>query len=104
LALAASRPLTTPVIDTVRALEGVMPDNPVDALYNEMGDSAMIFRVRWWLESYAGRRRSLDRVHTALQAALTEAGISAPFPRQSLDLEIGQDTTERLSEVLRERS
>jgi MscS family membrane protein len=29
------------LIDTVRALEGVMPDKPVDALYNEMGDSAI---------------------------------------------------------------
>jgi small-conductance mechanosensitive channel len=92
------------IIDTVRQVEGVMPEKPVDALYNEMGDSAMIFRVRWWLESYSGRRRSIDQVHTALQAALTEAGMSAPFPTQSLDLEIGQDTTERLSKALRNQN
>jgi MscS family membrane protein len=89
------------LIETVRAVEGVMSDKPVDALYNEMGDSCMVFRVRWWLESYSGRRRSIDRVHTALHAALAEAGISAPFPTQSLDLEIGQDTTERLSKAFR---
>jgi MscS family membrane protein len=92
------------IIETVRQLEGVMPDKPVDALYDEMGDSAMIFRVRWWIESYAGRRRAIDRAHTALQAALNAAGMAAPFPTQSLDLEIGQDTTERLSETFRELS
>jgi small-conductance mechanosensitive channel len=64
----------------------------------------MIFRVRWWIESYTGRRRSIDRAHTALQAALNTEGIAAPFPTQSLDLEIGQKTTERLSKAFREPS
>jgi small-conductance mechanosensitive channel len=49
------------IIDAVRQLEDVLPDKPVDALYNEMGDSAMIFRVRWWIESYADTRRVIDR-------------------------------------------
>jgi small-conductance mechanosensitive channel len=90
------------IIETVRQVEGVMPDRPVDALYNEMGDSAMIFCVRWWIESYAGRRRAIDRVHTALHTALNKEGITAPFPTQSLDLELGQKTTEQLSETFRE--
>lgn len=92
------------IIETVRQIDGVMPDKPVDALYNEMGDSAMIFRVRWWIESYAGRRRAIDRVHTVMQSALNAAGIAAPFPTQSLDLELGQKTTEQLSKAFRELS
>jgi MscS family membrane protein len=74
------------LVEAVRDIEGVLPDKPVDALYIEMGDSAMIFRVRWWIESYVDTRRVLDRVHTALQHALDEAGIECPFPTQSVNL------------------
>jgi len=38
------------IVVTVRQVEGVLPDRPVDALYVEMSDSAMVFRVRWWIE------------------------------------------------------
>jgi small-conductance mechanosensitive channel len=74
------------IIAAVRQVEGVLLDKPVDALYREMGDWAMIFRVRWWIESYIDTRRMFDRVHTALQNALDEAGIESPFPTQSVDL------------------
>jgi MscS family membrane protein len=74
------------IVDAVRHVEGVLTDRPVDALYIEMGDSAMIFRVRWWIESYVDTRRMFDRVHTGLQKALDEAGIKLPFPTQSLNI------------------
>ena len=74
------------LVDTVRQVEGVWPDKPVDALYVEMGPSAMIFRVRWWILSYVDTRRMFDRVNTALQAALDEAGIKTPF--NTLDINI----------------
>jgi MscS family membrane protein len=72
------------IVDTVRQVEGVLPDKPVDALYNEMGDSAMIFRVRWWIESYEDTRRVMDRVHTILQVTLDAAGIEMPGPTQNV--------------------
>jgi MscS family membrane protein len=77
------------LIDAVREVEGVLQDKPIDALYIEMGDSAMIFRVRWWIESYVDTRRMLDRMHTALQHALDKAGIEAPYPTQTVHLEVG---------------
>jgi small-conductance mechanosensitive channel len=55
------------IIDTVRQVAGVLPDKPVDALYVEMGQSAMTFRVRWWIDSYVDTRRMFDSVNTALQ-------------------------------------
>jgi len=76
------------IVDAVRKIEGVLPDRPVDALYDEMGDSAMDFRVRWWIESYRDTRRMFDKVHTALQHALDEAGIECPFPTQTLNLKM----------------
>jgi small-conductance mechanosensitive channel len=79
------------IIDTVSKLDGILKDRPVDALYNEMGDSAMIFRVRWWIGSYEDKRRIYDRVNTALQVALDEAGIEMPFPIQEINLKIEKD-------------
>ena len=83
------------IIDTVSKVEGVLADEPVDALYVEMGDSAMIFRVRWWLESYEDTRRMFDRVNTALQKALDEAGIDMPYPTQRLIVKTDPGTTEQ---------
>jgi MscS family membrane protein len=81
------------IVDSVRQVEGVLPDRPVDALYVEMGDSAMIFRVRWWIESYADTRRMFDKVHTALHYALNEAGIESPFPTQTLNVQMKPQQT-----------
>jgi small-conductance mechanosensitive channel len=87
------------VVDVVRGVEGVLPDRPVDALYVEMGDSAMIFRVRWWIESYEDTRRLYDRVHTAPQEALDAAGIECPYPIQNVNLQVEPETVGRLSQA-----
>ncbi len=88
------------IIDAVRQIEGVLPDMPVDAIYNEMGDSAMIFRVRWWIASYTGKRKMYGLVNTALQNALDAAGVDMPFPTHTTNLEIGEETAERLSQSM----
>jgi MscS family membrane protein len=74
------------IIDTVRQMPGVLPGAEIEVLYDEMGDSAMILCVRWWIASYADARRSRDQVHRALQKALDAAGIDMPYPTQSLHL------------------
>ena len=92
------------IVDAVRDVEGVLRDRPVDALYIDMGDSAMVFRVRWWIESYEDTRRMFDRVHTSLQRALDEAGIKLPFPTQSLNLQVAPGMTNQLSQAWYESS
>ena len=72
--------------NTVRKVQGVLDDKPVDVLYNQMGDSAMTFRVRWWIESYVDTRRIYDRVNTALQNTLDEAGVDMPFITYTVNL------------------
>ncbi len=69
------------MIDAVRKVEGVLPDKPVEALFLEFGEYTLIFRIRWWLESYLDTRRMFDRVNTALYNALAEAGIEIPAPQ-----------------------
>jgi MscS family membrane protein len=84
------------IVDAVRGVEGILPDKPVDALYNERGDSSMIFRVRWWIESYEDTRRIIDRVNSALEVALNAAGIDAPFPTQNFVLQLDPETAGQL--------
>jgi small-conductance mechanosensitive channel len=92
------------IIDTVRQVEGVLPDKPVDALYIEMGDSARILRVRWWIESYVETRQMVDRVHTAMERALDEAGVEMPFPTQSINLRLEPETANQLPQAITEHS
>lgn len=72
------------LIEAVKGVEGVEADRKVEALLIKLGDSALIFRVRWWLKSYVDTRRMFDRVHTAIVNALREAGIEMPFPQLDL--------------------
>ena len=87
------------IVDTVRQVEGALPDKPVDVLYSEMGDETMDFRVRWWIDSYADTLRVTDQVLRALQAALDEAGIQSPDPAQDINLHVGPETANRLLEA-----
>ena len=90
------------IVDTVRAVRGVLPDKPVDALYNEMGESAMMFRVRWWIQSYEDTRQFYDRVNTALQNALDKAGIESPFTTYDIHLKTGAETAGGTSQPIEE--
>jgi len=81
-------------------VEGVLPDRKVEALFLEFGDSAMIFRVRWWLESYVDTRRMFDRVNTALYKALEEAGIELPFPQLDVHHKIDPEGKEKIRDLL----
>jgi small-conductance mechanosensitive channel len=70
------------MVEAVQGVQGVLSEHPVEALFLEFGDSALIFRVRWWIESYEDTRRMFDRVNSTLYHALNEAGIDIPFPQQ----------------------
>ncbi|MGD8454805.1 MAG: mechanosensitive ion channel [Anaerolineales bacterium] len=72
------------IVNAVRGVEGVLQEKPVEALLLQFGDSALIFRVRWWIESYVDTRRMFDKVNTAMYHALNETGIEMPFPTQEV--------------------
>jgi MscS family membrane protein len=90
------------MIEAVRSVEGVLPERPVEALLLEFGDSALIFRVRWWIESYVDTRRMFDRVNTALYAALDQAGIALPFPQQEIHHKLDPDAMKQIASVVRQ--
>lgn len=76
------------LINAVKNVEGVDPDHPVEALFIEFGDSALVFRVRWWLNSYVDTRRMFDKANTAMYNALNQAGIAIPFPQRDVHLKV----------------
>ena len=79
------------LIKAVEKLEGVDPDHPIEALLVNLGDSALIFRVRWWLDSYVDTRRMFDRVHTSIVNALNAAEIEIPFPQVDVHARLTAD-------------
>jgi len=88
------------MIEAVRGVEGVLPDHPVEALFLEFGDSTLIFRVRWWIESYVDTRRMFDQVNTALYKALDAAGIEIPFPQLGVHHQIKPSAGEPIASIL----
>ena len=72
------------LIDAAKGVEGIRPQDPVEALFLEMGDSALLFRLRVWIESYVDTRRIVDKVNSAVYKALNQAGISMPFPQRDV--------------------
>ena len=90
------------MVDAVRQVEGVVPDKPVTARYDRMGDSSMGFSVEYWVESIAEERPVSDRVNAALQRALDAAGIKMPYPTQNVNFQVEPETVTRLSQAFRE--
>lgn len=91
----------TTMVRAVEGVEGVLGDKPVEALFLEFGESAMIFRVRWWIDSYVDARRMYDRVNTAMFRALREAGIELPPPQRELFHRVDEATASRFGGALR---
>ncbi len=89
------------MVRAVRSVEGVLQDRPVEALFIAFGDSALIFRLRWWIRSYTDTRQMFDRVHTAVYHALAEAGITIPFPQRDVHHKVDPEDRAVLAQLLR---
>ncbi|HSG24887.1 MAG TPA: mechanosensitive ion channel family protein [Anaerolineales bacterium] len=88
------------LVDAVRQVEGVEAQKPVEALFLEFGDSALIFRVRWWLDSYVDTRRMFDKVNTSMYNALKQAGIVMPFPQREVRYTFDEAQFNRIEKTL----
>lgn len=80
------------ITQAVRKVEGVLPDKPVDVLFLEFGDPALVLRIRWWIHSYVDTRRMFDKVNEAIYDALNEAKID--LPPTMYDIRIVKDSPE----------
>jgi small-conductance mechanosensitive channel len=86
--------------DAVGQIDGVMSDKPVQVLFVEFGESAMIFRVRWWIADYADMRKMNDRVYQAVQEALDATGIASPGLILDVNYHLDQEAAARLTPAL----
>lgn len=93
----AARELIT---ETIRGVDGVLPEEPVDVLCHEMGESALVLRVRWWISDYDHTAFVRDRVIEAVKIALEENGFSVAHPVRDLNLQIIPETVAQLSQAL----
>jgi small-conductance mechanosensitive channel len=84
--------------ETVRGVEGVLPDKPVEVYYLKFGDSARQVRVRWWIDTYRDEKPMLDKVNTALELALDQAGIELPNSTYDLNLRTQDGDSVRLEQ------
>ncbi|NIM92569.1 MAG: mechanosensitive ion channel [Anaerolineales bacterium] len=89
------------IIDAVSQIDGILPDKPVDALFLELAPDNMIFRVRWWIDSYVDTRRMFDKVNQAMYEALEEAGIEMPFTTYDVNIKMDQNNAERIGQAIR---
>ena len=92
------------MIEAVRAQEWVMKDERIEALFIEYGESALIFRVRCWIENYVETRRIMDKLNPCLYKALNEAGIKTAFPTRTVYHRVDETGRDGLVAVLREAS
>jgi len=74
--------------EAVRAIEGVLEDEPVDVLFIEFDDSARKIRVRWWIATFYDKWQALDKVNVALESAFEKAHIDMPYETYDLRVNI----------------
>ena len=58
------------IIQAIRSEDWVMQEEPVEALFIEFGDSALMFRVLCWIKHYVDTPHLVDKMNTAIYKAL----------------------------------
>ncbi len=89
------------LINAVSGAHGVSQEHPIEALFLEFGDSALIFRVRWWIDSFVDTRRMFDQVNSSIYKALNAANIEIPYPHRDLIHKVEANTLASVADVLR---
>lgn len=68
------------MLQAAASVPGVLSEPPVEVWLMEFADSAMQYRLRYWMQEY-GRRFELDsRVREAIWYHFSRAGLEIPFP------------------------
>lgn len=55
----------------------------------ELGDSAVVFRIFVWIENPLNELKVSDEINSAVYAALEEGGIEIPYPKRSVHIDEG---------------
>ena len=90
------------IIEAVTGVEGVLPEKPVEALFLVFADSAVTFRVRWWIDSFVDTRRMFDKVNTAMYNALNKARIEIASPQMEVHHKLGEEEAKKIKRIVNE--
>jgi len=74
------------ILDILSEQEGVLKDPPPSVDFVEFGDSALVLRIVFWLESYRDRFRALDKFNMAANDWFRQEGIEIPYPIRTVHL------------------
>ena len=64
----------------------VMKEKPIEALLLEFGESALVFRVRCWIEHFVETRRVMDKMNSALYKGFNKTDIVLAVPQREVKL------------------
>jgi small-conductance mechanosensitive channel len=70
----------------LREVDEVLSDKPVEVFFRQFGTSTRLIRVHWWVSRCDKEYYMADRVNTALEEALAEAGFEISFTTYRVDL------------------
>lgn len=85
------------IMGSVKETKSVLRTPEPQVLFLGFGDSSLDFEVRVFLPTFTGRPAVAHELHTRINKALAEAGISIPFPQRDLHIvsskigELGRD-------------
>ncbi len=74
-------------INSVKSHENVVPEPKTQVLVNEFGDSAIVLEVRFWIESTKAWPMIQSEIMQKLKMDYDKAGITIPFPMQTLTID-----------------
>jgi len=77
------------VIETLSKMKNVIKkdkDHPVQVLFMDMGDSALEFEARFWVESYEIRFNTKIEATELIYKALVKSKVGIPFPTRTVYL------------------
>lgn len=84
---------------SLRRVDLITDDPEPRVRFNEMGDSALIFRVLGWIEKPEVRGLAIHELNTAIYDDLNAAGITIPFPQRVIHYAELQGATDRADAV-----
>lgn len=81
--------------EAVRQAEGVLTSPAPDVLLSEYADSAIVYKVRYWIDDYPRKQVIADAVLTRIWYAIRREGMSVPFPIRDVTVrQLGEDHEE----------
>jgi small-conductance mechanosensitive channel/CRP-like cAMP-binding protein len=72
------------ILEVLRSISGVLQSPPPEVFAWEYGDSAVRYRIKYWMTDYGDADRLHDAVATSLWYALRRKAIAIPYPVRML--------------------